>query len=247
MRRLAARLLLPLAVGLLGVSSPAPAAAQIGDWTLSATADAGAFVPLRQLATNAGTGRQNRVLQVLAEQQSSASFGGGIVATSPSGNTLVRARYMTTSGASSSGRWGVCGDPSNPLGTGALCEPVEVDSEYSAFSVDVGFMQGSVGSRVRPSIHLGAGMRSYSFGTVDCTDPGDWQVVCEAVSEIWLEDGGLSPFLMAGLRLTSDLGPASIWVEAMDQVGPYGGGSDRADGNFQNDLALSGGFTVKVF
>ncbi len=246
MRRSFVRLVLPLAVGLLAV--PSSGAAQLGGWSLAATADVGGYVPLRQLGVNAGTGRQNQVLQITAEKQSTMTVGGGLVATSPSGGTMVRARFSSTTGGSTSGRWGVCGDPDTPLARGVLCEPVEVESQLQGFHVDLGFLRGSPTSLLRVSIHFGAGMRAYSFGSVECADPNpDRVVICEAASEIWAEDGGLSPFLMGGLRLLSELGPASLWVEAMDHVGPYRGGTARADGQIQNDLALSGGLTVRIF
>lgn len=245
MRRLATCIVLPTLLGLLVTGTPAQA--QLSGWSVSVTADVGGWVPLRQLGKNAGTIPQVPVLQVVAERQTSASVGGGITFTSPTGNTLIRGRYSQTLSGVVSGRLGVCGDPDEPFFQGPLCAPVETDSNIRSFQLDVGFMQGSPTARIRPSIHFGAGFRSYSFTQNECEDPTEWEVICEFTSEIWQDDGGLTPFLMAGLRLSGDLGPANIFVEAMDQVGQYKGGSDRADGNIQNDLSISGGFMIRVF
>lgn len=227
--------------------SATPVAAQLGGWTVGATADVGGYLPLRQLGKNAGTIPQLPVLQVVADRQSSLFFGGGLLFTSPSGETTVRARYSTTVGGVVSGRLGVCGEPDNPLFRGPLCEPVETDSDVRSFSVDLGFLQGSPGDRIRASLHLGGGLRSFSFGTIACEDPTDWEIVCDFTSEIWQDDGGIAPFLMGGLRLNGQMGPAQLWVEAMDQVGRYQGGSERADGNLQNDISVTAGFTLRVF
>lgn len=245
MPRLAARFALPALLCLLWSADPGHA--QSSGWTVAATADVGGYFPLRQLGKNAGTIPQIPVLQVVAERESSATFGGGVTLTSPSGETLVRARYSQTIGGIVSGRLGVCGDPDEPFFGGPLCAPVEADSDIKSFQVDVGFMQGSPTARIRPSLHFGGGIRSFSFSQNDCTDPTEWETICGFTSEIWQDDGGLTPFLMAGLRLGGDLGPATLFIEAMDQVGRYKGGSDRADGNIQNDLSVSGGFTIRVF
>jgi hypothetical protein len=244
-RRLAARFVLPALLGLLLTSTPGHA--QFAGWSVSATADVGGFFPLRQLGKNAGTIPQVPVLQVVAERKASTTFGGGVTLISPTGNTLVRARYSQTLDGIVSGRLGVCGDPDEPFFQGPLCAPVETDSNVRSFQVDMGFMQGSPTARIRPSLHIGAGIRSYSFTQNECNDPTEWEVICEFTSEIWQDDGGLTPFLMGGLRLSADLGPANIFVEAMDQVGRYNGGSDRADGNIQNDISVTGGFMIRVF
>lgn len=246
MHRLASRFLLAAAVGC--VLAPAPARAQLPDgWTVSIEGQVGGLIPLRQLGKNSGTIPQVPVLQVVADRESAALVGGGLVFTSPSGETTVRARFTTTLDGVVSGRLGVCGDPDDPLFRGALCEPVETASDIRSFSVDMGFLQGSPGDRIRPSFHVGIGLRKYSFGSITCNDPTDWQVVCEFTSEIWQDDGGISPFLMGGLRLNGNVGPAVLWLEGMDQVGRYNGGSDRADGNIQNDLAVTAGVTLRVF
>lgn len=245
MRRNAFRLL-PCA--LLGVFfATAPAEAQLGGWTLSATADFGGNFPIRQLGKNAGTIPQVPVLQVVADREKSLSVGAGVIATSPSGETTVRGRFYTTIDGIVSGRLGFCGEPDNPLFRGPLCEPVETTADVRSFAVDVGFLQGAPGDRIRASIHIGAGLRSFSFGSIDCEDPTDWEVICEFTSEIWQDEGGVSPFILAGLRLNGDLGPARLWVEGMDQIGRYDGGSDRADGNVQNDLLVTAGISIRVF
>ncbi len=223
-----------------------PGHAQLSGWSVSATAGFGGWVPLRQLGKNSGTIPQVPVLQVVAERKNSATFGGGVTLVSPTGNTLLRARYSQTLSGIVSGRLGVCGDPDEPFFQGPLCAPVETDSNIRSFQVDMGFMQGSATARIRPSLHFGVGLRSYSFTQNECVDPTEWEVICEFTSEIWQDDGGLTPFLMAGLRLSGDIGPAKIFLEAMDHVGRYKGGSDRADGNIQNDLSISGGFMIRV-
>lgn len=248
MRRLVSTFALVAVSGAALSLSPAPGRAQLPDgWTFSVEGQVGGMFPLRQLGKNSGTIPQVPVLQVVAERETSATVGGGVVFTSPSGETTVRARFSTTLDGVVSGRLGVCGDPDNPLFEGALCEPVETASDIRAFSVDMGFLQGSPGDRVRASLHIGAGLRSYSFGTIACQDPTDWQVICEFTSEIWQDDGGISPFIMGGLRLNGDLGPAVLWIEGMDHVGRYNGGSDRADGNIQNDLSVTAGLSVRIF
>lgn len=244
--RLSTRILLAALVGCAFV--PAPTRAQLPDgWTFSLEAHGGGLIPLRQLGKNAGTIPQVPVLQVVADRQNSGVVGGGIALTSASGETTIRARFTTTLDGVVSGRLGVCGDPDNPLFEGALCQPVETASDVRSFAVDMGFLQGSAGDRIRASLHIGAGLRKYSFGTIDCNDPTDWQVICEFTSEIWQDQGGISPFLMGGIRLNGNLGPAVLWVEGMDYVGRYTGGSDRADGNVQNDIAVIAGLSVRVF
>jgi hypothetical protein len=212
------------------------------------TGDFGAFVPLRQLGKNSSTILETSVLQVVADRDNSALIGGGVTFTSPTGNTLVRARYAQTLSGVVAGRLGVCGDPDQPLFQGDLCAPVETQSDIRSFQVDMGFMQGSPTARIRPSLHFGAGIRAYSFTQNECSDPNaQRQTVCEFSRDIWAEDGGLTPFLMAGLRLSGDVGPANLFVESMVQVGPYKGGANGADGNVQNDMSITGGFMIRVF
>ena len=244
MRRIATSL---VACALTVIVTAVPARAQLGGWSLSVTAEGGVNIPTRQLGKNSGTIPQLPVLQVVADRESSGVVGGGVMLTSPSGETTVRARFLTTLDGSVSGRLGVCGDDDNPLFQGPLCAPVETTVDMNSFSVDLGFLQGAPGDRVRASLHIGAGLRTFSFGTNVCEDPTDWQQVCEFTSEIWEDDGGVVPFLLAGLRLNGDLGPATLWIEGFDQVGRYNGGSDRADGNIQNDVTVSAGLAVRIF
>lgn len=245
MRRNASPLLLCALVGALLPATPVQA--QLGGWSLSATAEGGFNIPIRQLGKNSGTIPQLPVLQVVADRESSATVGGGLILTSPSGETFVRARFLTTLDGVVSGRLGVCGDADNPLFRGPLCQPVETSVDVRSFSVDLGFLQGAPGDRLRASLHIGAGLRTFTFGTVDCVDPTDWEVVCEFTSEIWQDDGGIAPFLMGGLRINGRLGPADLWIEGIDQVGRYDGGSDRADGNVQNDITLTAGLAIPIF
>ena len=245
-RRLAVRFVLPALLGLLVTGTPGHA--QLSGWSVSATADFGAFVPLRQLGKNSSTILELSVLQVVANRETSSTIGGGVTFTSPTGNTLVRARYSQTLSGVVVGRLGVCGSPDEPLFVGELCDPVETQSDIQSFQLDLGFMQGSPTARVRPSVHIGVGIRSYSFTQNECDDPiADRQTICEFSRDIWAEDGGLTPFLMAGLRLSGDVGPANLFVESMVQVGPYKGGANGADGNVQNDMSISGGFMIRMF
>ena len=246
MRRFAVRFVLPALLGLLVAGTPGHA--QLSGWSVSATGDFGAFIPLRQLGKNSSTILETSVLQVVADRETSAFIGGGVTFTSPTGRTLVRARYAQTLSGVVAGRLGVCGDPDAPLFQGDLCDPVETQSDIRSFQVDMGFMQGSPAARIRPSLHFGAGIRAYSFTQNECNEPaGDLQTICLFASKIWQDDGGLTPFLMAGLRLSGDLGPANLFIESMVQVGPYKGGADGADGNVQNDMSITGGFTIRLF
>jgi hypothetical protein len=243
-RRLATSLVVCAVAGLTLAS---PAQAQLGGWSLSAVAEGGVNIPMRQLGKNSGTIPQLPVLQVVADRETAALIGGGVMLTSPSGETMIRARFTSSVSGNVSGRLGVCGEPDNPLFQGALCAPVETTVDERAFSADIGFLQGSPGDRVRASLHIGAGLRSFSFGENECVDPTDWEQVCTFTSEIWEDDGGISPFLIAGLRLNGELGPATLWVEGLDRVGRYNGGSDRADGNIQNDISITAGLALRIF
>jgi hypothetical protein len=243
-RRIATSLLAGAAVAF---TTAAPGQAQLGGWSLSVSAEGGVNIPTRQLGKNASTIPQLPVLQVVADRETSAVIGGGVEFTSPSGETILRARFTTTLNGGVNGRLGVCGDPDEPLFQGPLCEPVETTAEERSFSADIGFMQGSPGDRVRASIHIGGGLRSFSFGSTDCVDPTDWELVCSFTSDIWADDGGITPFILAGLKLNGDVGPASLWVEGTDRIGRYRGGLNGADGNFQNDVAVTAGFTFRVF
>lgn len=244
MRRFATSLLV---CAIAGLGFVAPARAQFGGWSLSAIAEGGVNIPTRQLGKNAGTIPQLPVLQVVAERDAHGVIGGGVMLTSPSGETLVRARFTTSINGSVTGRLGVCGDPDNPLFQGPVCAPVENSVDERAFSADIGFLQGSPGDRVRASLHIGGGLRSFSFGENECVDPTDWEEVCRFTSEIWEDDGGISPFLLASLRLNGEIGPATLWIEGLDRIGRYNGGSDRADGNIQNDISITAGFALRLF
>ncbi len=223
-----------------------PLHAQARDWTISVTADAGVFVPIRNLGKNAGATQSLPVLQVVADMNSAFQTGFGIELSHPSKDILVRAMYRTTVGGTVTGRLGLCGDPSDPLFTGAICQPVENDAKVQTFFADVGFIRGDPGSRLRPVIRMGLGVRKYSFGTVVCQDPSDWEVVCNFTSDIWNDAGGLTPTLSFGVGLQGELGPLTVRAEALDQVNRYSGGAGSADGNIQNDGSISLGLAYRI-
>ncbi|MBT8336321.1 MAG: hypothetical protein KJO11_06930 [Gemmatimonadetes bacterium] len=245
MRRLVNSILIGAVSGLAFAS---PTAAQLGGWSLSVNAEGGVNIPLRQLGKNVGTilGQEGN-LQIVAERESSPMVGGGLLLTSPSGETLFRARFVTTLDGEVTGQVGVCEVPDTQFDGLPFCQPVVNTAGVRAFSVDAGFLQGSPGDAVRASLHLGLGLRQFSFGELPCVGNEAWEPVCDATVEIWQDDGGISPFILAGVRLNGELGPATLWVEGIDRVGRYGGGSDRADGNIQNDVSITAGLALRIF
>ncbi|NNF37423.1 MAG: hypothetical protein HKN71_02055 [Gemmatimonadetes bacterium] len=245
MRRLVNSILIGIVSGLTFAS---PAEAQLGGWSMSVNAEAGLNIPVRQLGKNVGTflGQEGN-LQIVAERESSPLVGGGLTFQSPSGETLLRARFVTTIDGELTGQVGVCEVPDTQFEGLPFCQPVKNSADIRAFSIDAGFLQGSPGDAVRASLHLGVGVRQFSFGSLPCIGNESWEPVCEATAEIWEDDGGLSAFLLAGLRLNGELGPATLWVEGIDRVGRYNGGSDRADGNIQNDVSITAGLALRIF
>lgn len=223
-------------------------------WTLSVFAEGGGLLPIRSLGRNVGIFPQLDQQQVVSDLENSAVLGGGVEILFREKGLRVRAVYNTTTGGSVVGRLGFCGDPGSPLVTGDICEPVQADAQVHSFAADVGFMRGREGAIIRPVIYLGAGVRKYSIGALDCPPIAGTDVIqeiqartCGLVQDIWGDTGGLTPTLRFGLGFDVNLGPVALRTTALDIVGRYPGGSDQADGHGQNDVILTAGLAVKVF
>jgi hypothetical protein len=66
------------------------------------------------------------------------------------------------------------------------------------------------------------------------------------VQEIYQNQADVQGFVQFGFGFSYDSGPWSIAARINDMVGPYAGGSGRADGDFQNDVYLMGSVSYKV-
>jgi hypothetical protein len=170
--------------------------------------------------------------------------GGALVAVSPSGTESLKLGFQTTTGGTVSGGLGICGDQGNPLFEGELCLPISTDAQVRGVHAMLSLLRGSPGAWVRPEFHVGVGVRQYTFGELDCADPGDWQQVCEFTTAIWQDAGRWGPYLTGGLGFQRQQGALRFFVDGLTFVGRFPGGADQIDAALQTDLQVSGGISI---
>jgi hypothetical protein len=233
------------------VVAPGPGEAQERTWRLSVVGEAGYLKPIRSLGNNSTEVESVAVFQVITDVEPAPWVGGGLQIEIPARELRFRGVYRRTLDGSSRSRLAVCGDPDDPNFVGALCEPVESDAVLETVLFDVSVPRGSPTALVRPMLHLGVGLRRWSFGfdqDATCIDPDQqWTDVCDLAADVWRDPGGLTPFLNFGLGLTTGVGPARAYGEALANTGPYRGGAGRADGNFQVDLTFNVGLAIPIY
>lgn len=217
-------------------------------WTVSVFMDAGAILPVRTLAKNAGALQERPDEQVVAEFEDAFTIGGGVEVEFPASRIRVRGIYQTTFSGQVIGRLAFCGDPDNPLVVGGVCQAVNADARLHTAAVDVAFVRASQDAWLRPVIFLGFGLRKYEIGVAPCPFSEDAEYnTCELLDQIWSDEGGLAPTLRFGLGFDLRAGPLEFRTSFMDNVGRYPGGVASADGHSQNDVTLSAGLSVKVY
>lgn len=242
-------LALALPVALL-VAFSSPSSAQERSWSISVFTDAGGLIPIRSLGKNSGNLQELEDQQVLADMDNAVSWGAGVELLIPASSLRLQAKYNATQGGGVSGRIAFCGDPGNPLLTGELCEPITADATLHSFSVDVAFLRAALDRRFRPVVFLGLGLRKYEVGLPTCPplEPLTYRgQACILLTDLWIDDGGITPTLRFGLGFDFDLGPVEFRASAVDVIGRYPGGTGTSDGHGQNDISLSAGIAVKVF
>ena len=233
------------------VLAPLGVSAQERTWSVSLVAEGGGLFPVRTLGKNSGLLPQLDDQQIIAEIDESAMWGAGVEVFFPGPMLRVRGMYHTTVNGASRGRIGVCGDPNDPLITGPVCEDWVTPATVESFSVDLSFVRASMERRFRPTIYLGGGVRQYTLSTVECPPPTALDIraaACPLLNELWVEDGGLAPFVRFGAGMDVAIaGPVELRTSGIATSGRYPGGAGSADGHLQIDLMFNAGLAVKVF
>ena len=236
--------LVPATLALI-LSLPAGSSAQEKGWQVRGTAEFGSFFSTRDLAKNVGGVAELIALQVSSRLDRAPAWGGGIEFEMPDGRTLFRGMIRGTLNGQASAQVALC----KVLG-GELCIPRKASSRHTTAHAEVIFVQGTREDAFRQNFILGLGLRSYQF-TVEACDSSasrneDLFVLCSMVQEIYQNQADVQGFVQFGFGFSYDSGPWSIAARINDMVGPYAGGSGRADGDFQNDVYLMGSVSYKV-
>lgn len=236
-----------LAAAALVLIPPPAIEAQERSWRLNVVGNLGYMKPIRSLGNNATRVPDLPILQVITDFDPSPTVGGGLELDLLEHGITVRGIYDRTLSGASDSRLAFCGDPDDPFATGALCVPVETTGIVQSLAVDVYFSRGSPTARIKPILSIGGGLRHYQFEGITCNDPSDWQYICELAADVWADGGGITPFLIFGGGLRSQLGPVRALMEGQVRSGRYDGGINSATGNIQIDLALGLRLSVNVY
>lgn len=236
----------------LGLMAAAPLHAQDPSWGINVFALGGGNFPLRNLGKNTVDIQQHPFLQVVAQVENSPSLGGGLEFLLLEHDLKIRGEFRTTVGATARGLLGVCesGDVAQ-IGVGLCALQIGTDARVMDGSAELVLLAGDPNRRVRPSFSIGLGVRSFQFETdaLDCADFGteldDAYQVCRRSEEI-LEDPGANLALTFGLGLEALRGPVAAFLRVHAVTGSYNGGTGRADGERQMDLAVTGGLAFRV-
>ena len=212
---------------------------------MAGTAEFGSFFSTRDLAKNVGGVAELIALQVSSRLDQAPAWGGGIEFEMPDGRTLFRGMIRGTLNGQASAQVALC-----KVLEGELCIPRKASSRHTTAHAEVIFVQGTREDAFRQNFILGLGLRSYQF-TVEACDSSpnrneDLFVLCDMVQEIYQNQAQVQGFVQFGFGFSYHSGPWSIAARINDMVGPYAGGSGRADGDFQNDVYLMGSVSYKV-
>lgn len=229
-------------LAILSMLVAAPGSAQ-SSWEFRAVAESGLFYAVRDLGKNIGETGELVVYQVASRMDAAPVLAVGVEAWSASRSVAIRLIGSTTLGGTSSGRVAVCA-----VLTGPACEPRTVDARLNTLRAEAAFVQGAPSDRFRPEILLGAGARSYQFQAEPCPVESDplVQQTCELVIGIYEDQAQVQPFVQFGLGLRTTSGRLTGFARVLDQVGPYNGGSGRAEGEIQNDVLALVGIGIRV-
>lgn len=210
------------------VTAQVPAADPDDSWTVRAIADVGMRVGIRDLGTNGGETVFSARLAVRSGIETAPVVGMGVELRHRHSNFGVRTMARTTLGGRYTGRPGAC-----VLIEGAVCESYETDVRVSSFTVEA-----LLGTRrqadARLSISLGAGLRRYEFGGIECATD---EVLCLMVRQI--QSDQLQPLLTFGLTLEGEVEGLPVHVKVQDFLGSFRAGSAPAEGQLQNDLIVT--------
>jgi len=236
----------------LGLLAAAPLHAQDSSWGINVFALGGGNFPLGNLGKNAVEIQQESALQVVAQVDNSPSLGGGLEFLLLGHGLRIRGQFQTTVGATARGVLGVCesGDVALP-GVGLCALQIEADARVLDGSAELVFLAGNPNRQVRPTLSLGVGVRSFQFGTdaLDCADFGPEMepayLICQSSEEI-LEDPSVNPTLTFGVGVEALRGPVSAFLRTYAVTGSYSGGTGRANGGRQIDLAVTGGLAFRI-
>ena len=243
MHRIRGALLALLALTLLPAG---PLAAQRA-WDVSVVGGAGYIFPIRTLGQSAAETEELQNLQPLADLDKGMTAHVGVEIGRPGSDVSFRGRVHTTIGGHISMIAGICNlfpDSQNPI-----CTPFGIDVTMMQFLADIRFKRGNPGDVIRPIMSVGAGIRSWSFGTLPAcdltTDPNWTQTVCPNALDLY-ENVSSSPAIIFGVGLMGEVGPLQFTLEGEPHLSAFSGGSNRAEGNTMIDMnvALSAKLTI---
>jgi hypothetical protein len=233
---------LVLAISALGLVPPSLDAQD--SWTLRLASEFGQFLSTRDLGKNVAGISELHVLQVSARMDRASVLAGGVEAVTPDGRTMFRGIVRASVQGTASATIALCN-----VVEGELCIPREVDATMVSFLGEAVFLQGSPDDTFRQNFVLGVGLRSYQFTATAC-DPNvsnpDLFIICEFVLPIYENQSRVQPFLEFGFGVSVGSGPISLSLRLNGIVGPYTGGSGRAEGDYQTDAFLMGGLSFRV-
>ncbi len=240
-----ARWLGTAALALILMIPSASAGQERAGWTFRGTSDFGIIFATRDLAKNLG-GDVLVAEQVSTRLDQSLVWGAGVEAMTPDQRTIFRGMVRQTAGGSASARVLLCRAFQD---NGELCIPRPSNLRLTSFHGEVVFVQGDVSDRFRQNFIIGAGLRSYQFAVEACVPSAsnpDLFRLCELVQEMYENQAPVQGFIQFGFGFSYDAGPLTFSARINDIVGPYIGGSGNTDGDFQNDVIVSGGISFRV-
>lgn len=205
-----------------------PAPEPQGPWEVRAVADLGMRVGTRDLGTNGGETVLSARLAVRSSIETAPVVGMGMELRHRHSNVGVRAMARSTLGGTYTGRPGAC-----VLIEGTVCETYGTDARITSFTVEA-----LLGTRreadARLSISLGAGLRRYEFGGIECAAD---ELFCLMVRQI--QSDQLQPLFTFGLSLEGKVEGLPVHVKVQDFLGSFRAGSAPAEGQLQNDLIVT--------
>ena len=240
-----------LALLLLPAARPTTLEAQERGWHLTPYARVGGFIPLRSMGKTVGF-FQNTIpqeQQVIAELGSTLEWGAGLSFEIPDKDVRIDVAYSRTSGGEANAQIGFCGPEDDPLSNQPYCGRVYTPYQIQGVSADLLTTRGSEGSTFRPTLSIGLGLRKYSFEDPDCTvyEDSDVASVCVYVSDLWVDGGGLTPTLRAGVGLDANLGIVSLRGSLNPMYGRYPGGIGNTVGHGQLDISAYVSAAIRVY
>ena len=232
------------------IAAPTGVEAQLSSWNVRVFPEGGYLFHMRNLGKNSVALIEQSTLQTVADLRNSPIIGGGVEMANPDRSLRFQARVHSTLGAEARGLLGICQAERVVQQGEGFCQVEEVvDASLLDASVEMVLAGKNPERLVRPLFSVGLGLRKHDFDN----DPSacnrwtdeDLQEVCSRSREIF-ENPSKDPLLAFGFGIETARDPFSAFVHLRTYAGQYSGGGGITDGEVHIDLALTGGFTLRV-